>query len=287
MKTIITTLFILFQFALTTAQEICYVSADSGLVVREAPSKNAERIGKFHYATKLVVTKHSGINFSVNERGTSIPGEWLEVINADETETPIRGYVFGGFLTESQLTERLRFEFDESLISFEGFEVLKMRQRVTNGEKSLINVTVALGETPENRQFTIQTAEGQTVEVFQRYQNSLTIMNEGPHCDLTDWENYNAPWQKVRYNRKERAYQTISYSEKDLEIFNKVSMVELKLAVKELCGEYWAELVKEIEDPNQYPSSIGMSNIQIKIVITSKNGEVTENHINFELPMGC
>ena len=287
MKTIITALVILFHFAVTTAQEVCYVSADSGLVVREAPSKNAERIGKFNYAAKLVVTKHSGINFSVNDRGVSIPGEWLEVINADESEKPIRGYVFGGFLTESQLTERLYFEFEDTKVNFEGFEIWEMQQSVNESEKNTIIVSVALGETPENKSFSIETEEGQKIEVYQRYQNSITVMNKGPHCNLTEWKNYHSPWQKVRYSSKEKVYVTKEYSEKDWQLFQKVSIEELKAAINDFCGEYWAALIKDIEGPNQYPSGVGMSSIQLKIIITKQNGEVTENFINFEIPMGC
>lgn len=126
-----------------------------------------------------------------------------------------------------------------------------------------------------------------TVDIYQMYQNSITIMNEGPHCDLVDWKHYNSDWIAIK---KFNDYDFIaeSYNEKDWGNFIEVDIPELQNAVLEHCGEEWAERVANLKEVNDYPSSVGMNRIVFKIEMTHPKSQIkTQQIIVFEIPMGC
>ncbi|MFY7671263.1 SH3 domain-containing protein [Tenacibaculum sp. MEBiC06402] len=96
------TLLLLIIVANTFGQEVHYVDAPNGLIVRDAPSKNANRIGKFEFGTKISLINRSGQNLTIKDNGISIKGEWVEVEDSIEN---ISGYVFSGFISQSNCSE--------------------------------------------------------------------------------------------------------------------------------------------------------------------------------------
>ncbi|TYA78422.1 SH3 domain-containing protein [Seonamhaeicola marinus] len=78
-------------------QKIEFVSAKNGLVVRDAPSLNSNRIGKLDYKSKVIILRKSGIELKIEDEGKIIAGEWYEIKNEGNN---LKGFVFSGFLSE-------------------------------------------------------------------------------------------------------------------------------------------------------------------------------------------
>ena len=80
-----------------------YVSAKSGLNVREQPNSNSNKIGIILYNQKVKILSRTGKKMTINDtdKGTgilkTIYGEWVEVIFG----TNLKGYVFDGFLRKN------------------------------------------------------------------------------------------------------------------------------------------------------------------------------------------
>ena len=80
-----------------------FVSAKSGLNVRERPNSNSNKTGIILYNQKVKILSRSGKKLTINdtdeETGVikTIEGEWVEVIFG----TNLKGYVFDGFLRKN------------------------------------------------------------------------------------------------------------------------------------------------------------------------------------------
>lgn len=77
-----------------------YVSAKSGLNVREAPNAKAKKLVTLLYGQKITIESKTGIKLTINDvdKKTGITnvveGEWVEISSGKK----IKGYVFDGFL---------------------------------------------------------------------------------------------------------------------------------------------------------------------------------------------
>lgn len=78
-------------------QERMYVTAKSGLVVRDKPSLKSDKIFHLPNNTMTYVKEKTGINLVILDEGKEIKGEWIKIYGFDNKDT--KGYVFGGFLT--------------------------------------------------------------------------------------------------------------------------------------------------------------------------------------------
>lgn len=81
-------------------QEIQFVKADNGLIIREKPSQQSERIGKVLYGVKVKVIKETGIKLEIIDGQKSIAGQWVEIQEVDGWH---KGFVFDGYLTVNEL----------------------------------------------------------------------------------------------------------------------------------------------------------------------------------------
>ncbi|KAB1155946.1 SH3 domain-containing protein [Tenacibaculum aiptasiae] len=286
MKKIILIILLILTYSPFYGQEILYVSADNGLIVREEPNKNSKRLGKFKYAEKIEVQEKTGIKFSIIDNGEKINGSWLKVQGIAD-EKPINGYVFSGFLIDRVLKKRLEIKFDGFIVEIDNIQLMGDLVALTKVQKDTAKLSLDLSGTPENKFFKIIQKKYKKVEVFQRHENTITIMDEGPHCDLTEWKHFYSEWKKLPYDKIKNSFKTFEYSSKDWEKFIPVKISELKNAVDKFCGQRWANLVKNIKKTNEYPSGVSMSRIFLKVILTDKNNQITEKIIEFEIPMGC
>lgn len=78
-------------------QERMYVTAKSGLIVRDKPSLKSNKIFHLPKNTMTYISKKTGINLVILDEGKEIKGEWMKIYGFDNKST--KGYVFGGFLT--------------------------------------------------------------------------------------------------------------------------------------------------------------------------------------------
>ena len=125
------------------------------------------------------------------------------------------------------------------------------------------------------------------IDIYQRFENSITIMNEGPHCDMLKWKHYTSGWEKVEKLDKFN-YKASSITEEQMEQFIPVDLDEFKKAVKVHCGENWMNLIQDIQTINEYPCGIGTSKIELKIRLSnSETSNALEKIIEFDIAMGC
>lgn len=154
-------------------------------------------------------------------------------------------------------------------------------------ESDTLDVFIDLGETIEGQELSINDTNFENVVIEQSYETSVTIMNEGPHCDLYDWTHYQSPWVELEKNNK-GSYRCLNYEGEDYERFVDVSLEELKAAIARECGEYWSEIAKDIKGPNDYPAGVTISRYFLRISATSKSTqERIQKLIIIQSPMGC
>jgi len=126
----------------------------------------------------------------------------------------------------------------------------------------------------------------ENLKIYQSYETSITIMNEGPHCDLTEWKHYKSKWSLLKLGDK--MVRTNAYEEKDYEKFIEVDMNELAEAAREHCGDFWAEHVSESTSPTDYPSGVTISRTFLKFEYNFVDDPATVvNYVCFNHPMGC
>jgi hypothetical protein len=154
-------------------------------------------------------------------------------------------------------------------------------------QKDTVYLYADLGETIEGQKITIVSSQLTNITIEQRYETSVTIMDDGPHCDLTEWKHYDSAWEKLKTNDKGQ-FIGDSYSEKDLEKFPVVDISELKAYVKKHCDEEYSELISTIKSPTEYPSAVSVSRYFLRINGKRKNSDETVTKlIIIEVAMGC
>lgn len=127
------------------------------------------------------------------------------------------------------------------------------------------------------------------VMVLQQFETSLTVQNEGPHCDLLDWKHYFSEPDTLILVDSSGIFQfKNSYLDSLNNSFPEVRKKELMRAIKEHCGEDWVEFSKDAENVYSYPFGVSISKEIVKILILNKNNEVIrEKILIFLVPMGC
>ena len=287
MKTYINIIALLITFNFAQAQDIQYVSAENGLVVRDNPSRGAKRVAKLDYGTQIEITEYSQLKLDVVDNGEKISGEWVKIKTSNTPETVNVGYVFNGFLTKTELKKRLKINFDEFIVTIDSLNAYHI-ESTNETEKDTISMGIELGETPEGKTIRVQHLQDYSkIQIFQKHENSITIMDEGPHCDLVNWKHYKSSWKPLKSISKHHKFITNSYSEKDWNNFITVNIDDVKAEVKKSCGEGWSDLLKDTESLKDYHIGISISKIYLRIVMTDLDGDKIEKVIAFEIPMGC
>ncbi len=85
--------------------DTAFVTAKSGLRVRNKASLEGERIGVRPYGKKVIITERTGQSMTIQDDGKEITGEWVGIesrlIKKDKVEY-VTGYIFDGFLSKKQ-----------------------------------------------------------------------------------------------------------------------------------------------------------------------------------------
>jgi hypothetical protein len=142
-----------------------------------------------------------------------------------------------------------------------------------------------IGETVLGQKIFVAPNKLSDFKIEQRYETSVSISNEGPHCDLTNWKHYLSDWMPLKAEN-ENVYLCSNYTEKEKEKFPVIDIKDLKEQVEKQCGDTWVDLVKNINKPTQEPSWVGISRVYLRL--TGKlNGQAITKIIVFEEAMGC
>ena len=133
----------------------------------------------------------------------------------------------------------------------------------------------------------IQDPKIKSIKVAQRYETSLTIMDEGPHVDLTDWKHYLSDWQELSVVNGH--FRSLAYRPQDYEKFPEVSKNEILEAVQDRVNhqQKWVNLAKNCKDPYSYPCGVSISRYFLKLTVEDGSDTPDEHIVVFEVPMGC
>jgi hypothetical protein len=188
---------------------------------------------------------------------------------------------------EPQVNDNLlKIKFKEFSIEIDSVEVWDEEGKLKEQQKDTARIYLELGETIIEQVLKVHEIKKGEIRIYQRFENSVTVMNEGPHCDLTEWRHYNTDWKELKIENGQ--FLTDSYSEEDSEKFIEVDMNELREVVRAQCGDGWAEYVKDVKSLTEYPYGISTSRIFFKIIFSEQGTvEEIERIVSFEIPMGC
>ncbi len=287
MKTHISILLALVAFSYAEAQDIQYVSAENGLVIRVKPSRGAKRIGMLDYGTALEITEHTNLQLDIMNNGEKISGEWVKVRGMDAYEPFEEGYVFNGFLIEEKLKKRFKASFEEFTVSIDDISEKTPKEAFGNPDK-ILSFKLNLDESLESKTIKVKHhQEFRTIEVFQKHENSIAISDDKSHCDLIDWQHYYSSWKPLKTISRNHKFKARAISEKEALKFIDIDIETLKSAVNETCGASWSESIKDVKSIKDYPTSIITSKVLLRIIMTDIDGYKTEKIIIFEIPMSC
>jgi len=179
----------------------------------------------------------------------------------------------------------LHLKFSEFELLIDSLDYWDEEDELKELQSDRANIYLELGESIVGKSIKITSLKNKDIRVYQCYENSITVMREGPHCDLLNWKHYTSDW--VELTIKGESFITNTYSEKEWNKFDEVDISEFIEAVKEHCGDDWANHVKDIKSVKEYPSAVGVSKILLKIEILNEDESISNKIIAFEIPMGC
>lgn len=178
-------------------------------------------------------------------------------------------------------------KFRELSISINRLLIFDEEKKLDQVQNDTVNIYAELGETIESQKITVLSNHIKDFTIEQRYETSITITNEGPHCDLTEWKHYYSDWKNLKTNESGE-FICEKYSEKEYTKFPEVKIDELKEKVKMQCGDEMFKLIsknKKIIDNN---SEVGISRYFLRIKGKHKyNGQMITKTIIIETSMGC
>lgn len=160
------------------------------------------------------------------------------------------------------------------------------RIEASTGKTSTLELE--LGASVDGQAITLYLSPGETREfkVEQQYENSLTIMDEGPHLDLLDWKHYTSEWQ-VLEGIGQNKFRALTVEERDSDRFPAVTPAEIYSAVLKRGGKRWADIAKTCKGPNDDWCGVLTSRISFRISALT-NGKWTIVHqVDVIVPMGC
>jgi hypothetical protein len=119
--------------------------------------------------------------------------------------------------------------------------------------------------------------------LFLQTESSVTIMDEGPHLDLTNWKHGQS--EEIQLSEKEGEY---FYKDQSSQMsFPEVSLSELIDAAKKKGGERWAQLAKKCNTPKEYPCSVTPSKYILRLERKVNGAWIKKGKAIIIPPMGC
>ena len=159
-----------------------------------------------------------------------------------------------------------------------------------------ITVDLALGESIEGQHILLHVMPGfeaHELKIEQRFETSVTVMDEGPHVDLTEWKHYRSKWQEIRKVAKNK-FLTSDVGEEGYTKFPKVTSEEIyKAVLKETKGwdaadrKWWLGQARKCKGPNDDPCAVSVSKISFRIKVREGGEWKVVKLMEFLVPMGC
>lgn len=149
-----------------------------------------------------------------------------------------------------------------------------------------IQTVQELGGITEGAWLKVESSSIANITVEQRFETSVSLSFEGPHCDMVDWKHYLSPWKKLQ--PEGAIYHIDTIPDKEEARFPKVSETEFKDAIINHCGQ---EALQDFEgkfDIHTYPAWVGISRIYLRITgIHTTTKQPSSVILVIWVPMGC
>ncbi|APY08299.1 hypothetical protein BWZ20_08295 [Winogradskyella sp. J14-2] len=269
-----------FNILVVTAQQNAYVSAESGLSLRDQPDVSGKMLTKLAYGEAIGVLEKTNKQLVVLDAGEKVSGEWVKV----ETRNHI-GYVFDGYLSSEKIAKTIRLKLKDLNVEIKNLATsdYKRSHDLSNSETATINVDA--DATPEGKNIVLVDSDYKHVSLFQRYENSFSFMSSDSKCNTNEWTQFDTEWKPLK-QLNSNTYETLTYTEKDWITFIETATKDLKDDVVDKCGVDWLNYVKTIDNVKDFPVSVLTNRVFIKIILTDFEDNVTEKIIEFEMPKG-
>lgn len=269
-----------FNILVVTAQQSAYVSAESGLSLRDQPDVSGKMLTKLAYGEAIGVLEKTNKQLVVLDAGEKVSGEWVKV----ETRNHI-GYVFDGYLSSEKIAKTIRLKLKDLNVEIKNLATsdYKRSHDLNNSETATINVDA--DATPEGKNIVLVDSDYKHVSLFQRYENSFSFMSADSKCNTNEWTQFDTEWKPLK-QLNSNTYETLTYTEKDWITFIETATKDLKDDVVDKCGEDWLNYVKTINNVKDFPVSVSTNRVFIKMILTDFEDNVTEKIIEFEMPKG-
>ncbi|MCB0399529.1 MAG: SH3 domain-containing protein [Winogradskyella sp.] len=269
-----------FNILVVTAQQNAYVSAESGLSLRDQPDVSGKMLTKLAYGEAIGVLEKTNKKLVVLDAGEKVSGEWVKV----ETRNHI-GYVFDGYLSSEKIAKTIRLKLKDLNVEIKNLATsdYKRSHDLNNSETATINVDA--DATPEGKNIVLVDSDYKHVSLFQRYENSFSFMSADSKCNTNEWTQFDTEWKPLK-QLNSNTFETLTYTEKDWIAFIETATKDLKDDVVDKCGEDWLNYVKTIDNVKDFPVSVATNRVFIKMILTDFEDNVTEKIIEFEMPKG-
>ena len=180
--------------------------------------------------------------------------------------------------------------FDKLQVRFSSNDIYNKRTEFEKNYQDSMIINAGLGESFEDKKFEIfsKNVSIEKIEVFESYQTSVGISDEGAHLDLLNWKHFDSEWEKLNF--KEDSFIAKKYSQEQAQRFPKVTTKQILQAVYEEYGaeeNKFSKLARDCQNANDYPCSVMINRYSFKIVITDNKGQIANYFIVINLPMGC
>jgi hypothetical protein len=180
-------------------------------------------------------------------------------------------------------------QFDNLILTTGFEEVWNDENYFTQVHKDTILIQLGLVSKISGQTYFLKPTKSiKTIQVYQNYETSLTIMDEGPHVDFTEWTHFIGEWKELKI--ESNGFKTLEYSNLDQENFPQVTPDQILEATKKhlnVDSNRWTELAKQCTGPNTYPCGVSISRINLKIILNDDKGIKAQKYIILEIPMGC
>ena len=252
-----------FALSVAQAQDIQYVTAENGLVIREQPNQGATKVGILDYGTAVEIIEHTNLHLDVKDNNKKVSGKWVKIKGPAVGEYFEDGYVFNGFLTDEKIEQPLKIAGDAFTIFIDKLHAnAELQLPVVENEVTMTLFKINNNESIENRYLKVKHHQSyRTIEVFQRHRNSIAVKSKDSDFSRTDFQHYTSSWKPLQLEfSKGNIFKTATLSKKDSKRFGTIDKAKLYSSLN-------------LEKTSSY--DIVPSQIELKVIMTDVDGYKT------------
>ncbi|WP_298546510.1 SH3 domain-containing protein [uncultured Aquimarina sp.] len=273
------------------------VAATSGLTVRNEPSIDSEKLGKFPPGEHLELIEDTGKFLSIVDNDLAVNGNWFKVkrMNHNWDKKPaLTGYVFSGYLLKNEsrpynpsdaiATENSTLKFKNFNVTFYFYEIDTRYEDYNVVKNDTMYVYENVFNDLNDKLIRIESNEKiDRVELFYTFKEKvweygMDALNEKKYYT---WKG-NSPFKELSLTRQMTLFPKIAYEKIE-------SSRQLNLKLKDTLVHYPGEMggTTATMSYNGKPCVHAIPETILKIVLYHNNGTKEIKYININLSYGC